>query len=106
MFVGGLDVRVVGKLIGGGDTGRQIGRSQDRKRDESGEKAGSDAGGILGARHSQDEFRVRRRGMEVGEGVDVNGIGRMTPGLYLLCHFLRVWRGEDANYASGLQGLG
>ena len=44
--------------------------------------------------------------MEVGEGVNVDGIGRMTPGLYLLSYFLRVWRGEDANYASGLEGLG
>ena len=44
--------------------------------------------------------------MEVGEGVNVDGIGRMTPGLYLLSHFLRVWRGENANYASGFEGLG
>ena len=48
----------------------------------------------------------RRRGMEVGEGVNVDGIGRVTPGLYLLSHFLRVWRGENANYASGFEGLG
>ena len=42
----------------------------------------------------------------MGKGVNVNGVRGMTPCLYLLCYFLRVRRGEDANDASGFEGLG
>jgi hypothetical protein len=41
----------------------------------------------------------------VGKGVDVDGVGEVTPGLDLLGDFLGVGRGKHAGDASVLEGI-
>ena len=41
----------------------------------------------------------------MGEGVNVDGVGEMTPGLDLLGDFLGVGRGKHAGEASVLEGI-
>ncbi len=41
----------------------------------------------------------------VGEGVKVDGVGKVTPGLDLLGYFLGVGRGKHAGEASVLEGI-
>ncbi len=42
----------------------------------------------------------------MGERVDVDGVGGVTPGLHLLCNFVGVRRGEDTNSPDVFNGIG
>ncbi len=45
-------------------------------------------------------------GRVVGEGVNVNGVSRSSPGLDLLCHFLGVGGSEDVSDAGVFERVG
>ena len=42
----------------------------------------------------------------MGDGVDVDGVGRGTPGLDLLGDSLGVWEGENTYFSGGAEGVG
>jgi hypothetical protein len=44
--------------------------------------------------------------VKVGEGVNVDGVGGVTPSLELLGNLLGVWWGEDANDPGIVEGVG
>ena len=44
--------------------------------------------------------------MKAGEGVNVDGVGGVTPSLELLGNLLGVWWGEDANDPGVFEGVG
>ncbi len=52
-----------------------------------------------------DKASVGGWGDTVGEGVNVDGVGKVTPGLDLLGDFLAVWWGKHAGEASVFEGI-
>ena len=82
------------ELVGVSDAGCEIGRQEDRERYVGRKKAGRDAGGVLGAWDCDYQVSVWGRGRVVGDGVNINGVGRVSPSLDLLGHFLGMWWGE------------
>ncbi len=101
VLIGRAQIRLLLELVGVGYAGGEIGRQEDRERYVCREKAGRYAGGVLGAWDRDYQASVRgRRGRIVGDGVNVNGVGWVSPSLDLLGHLLGVWWGEDADKTS------
>ncbi len=50
---------------------------------------------VEGGNVSHDPYLIAVQGRIVGDGVNVNGVGWVSPSLDLLSHLLGVWWGED-----------
>ncbi len=99
VFITGLKIGLVVKLVRIGDAGREVRRYQEGKWNGCGEQASSDARGVFGTGHGDEEFRVGRWVCVVCERMNVDGVGRETPCLYLLSDLLCVERGEYTDFA-------
>jgi hypothetical protein len=95
VFIGQVQIRLLRELIGVCDAGSEVGRHEHRERYGGREKASRYAGGVFGAGNRDDKASVGGRGRVVGDGVNVNGVGWVSPSLDLLGHLLGVWWGED-----------
>jgi hypothetical protein len=100
VFIGQVQIRLLRELIGVCDAGSEVGRHEHRERYVCREKASRYAGGVFGAGDRDDEAGVGGRGRGVSDGVNVNGVGWVSPRLDLLGHLLCVWWGEYAGNAS------
>ena len=95
VFIGQVQIRLLRELIGVCDAGSEVGRHEHRERYVGREKASRYAGCVFGAGDRDDKASVGGRGRIVGDGVNVNGVGWVSPSLDLLGHLLGVWWGED-----------
>jgi hypothetical protein len=93
-FIGRAQIWLRRELVGVSDAGCEIGGQEDRERYVGRKKAGRDAGGVFGAWDCDYQVSVWGRGRVVGDGVNINGVGRVSPSLDLLGHLLGMWWGE------------
>ncbi len=100
VVIGRAQIRLLRELVGVGYAGGEVGRQEDRERYVRREKAGRYAGGVLGSWDRDYQASVRGRWRVVGDGVNVNGVGWVSPSLDLLGYLLGVWWGEDAGKTS------
>jgi hypothetical protein len=100
VLIGRAQIRLLRELVGVGYAGGEVRRQEDCERYVCREKASRYAGGVLGAGDRDYQASVGGRGRIVGDGVNVNGVGWVSPSLDLLGHLLGVWWGEDSGKTS------
>jgi hypothetical protein len=105
VLIGRAQIRLLRELVGVCYAGGEVGRQEDREMYVCREKASRDAGGVLGAGDRDYQVSVGGRGRSVGDGVNVNGVGWVSPSLDLLGHLLGVWWGEDTGDAGIAEGV-
>jgi hypothetical protein len=94
VFIGCAQIWLLRELVGVSYAGSEIGGQEDRESYVGREKAGRYAGRVLGAWYCDDQASVWGWGRSVGDGVNVNGVGWVSPSLDLLGHLLGMWWGE------------